>query len=220
MNKKLLKYLVGIFIIVVVLAITLQPFKLSSPPQKNQSHEIYPNWKTSDYVLPYPVGKSYRISQGNNYGGHQTLENGAFRYSYDFEMPIGTEIVAARAGRVVYTRTHFTDGNGGGPVGTDNVILIDHGDGTYALYGHLTFQGSLVNVGDIVKQGQKIALSGNTGMTSGLPHLHFMISRCPGGKIPCGKELTSIPVTFRNTRPNPNGLQTNEYYEAFAYKDQ
>ncbi len=176
----------------------------------------YPDWKTSDYVLPYPVGKSYRVSQANFYGGHQTLEDGAFRYSYDFAMPIGSVVVAARSGRVAYARTGYVDGNGGGPVGSDNVVLIDHLDGTYALYGHLTFEGALVSLGGFVRQGQPIALSGNTGMTGGLPHLHFMVSRCPGGVIPCGKELTSIPVTFSNTRPSPHGLQTEVTYDAYA----
>lgn len=186
--------------------------------QPSQSRGPYPDWKTSDYVLPYPAGKSYRVSQGNFYGGHLTLLNGAFRYSYDFAMPIGSVIVTARSGRVAYTRTYHRNGNGGGPVGSDNVVLIDHLDGTYALYGHLTFQGALVSVGDFVHQGQPIALSGNTGMTGGLPHLHFMVSRCPGGSIPCGRDLTSIPVTFRNTRPNPQGLQTGQSYEAYAAK--
>ena len=185
-------------------------------PNGTLSQAVYPDWRTSSYVLPYSPGKSYRVSQGNFFGGHLTLEGGAFKFAHDFAMPIGSTIVAARAGRVVYTRTHFHDGNGGGAVGSDNVVLIEHSDGTYALYGHLTFHGSLVAVGETVEQGQPIALSGNTGMTGGLPHLHFMVSRCPEGRIPCGPDLTSIPVTFRNTRANPKGLQTKEVYEAYS----
>jgi murein DD-endopeptidase MepM/ murein hydrolase activator NlpD len=155
-----------------------------SRTQTTHSHDRYPEWRTSRYVLPYPPGKSYRVLQGNFYGGHLTLEGGACRYAYDFEMPIGSTTVAARGGRVVYTRRLFKNGNGGGPVGTDNVVLIDHGDGSYALYGHLTFHGSLVAVGEVVKQAQPIAPSGNTGMTGGPPHLSFMVSRCPGGRYP------------------------------------
>jgi hypothetical protein len=52
-------------------------------------------------------------------------------------------------------------------------------------------------------------------MTGGTPHLHFMVSRCPGGSIPCGKDLSSIPITFRNTRANPGGLRTGESYPAY-----
>jgi murein DD-endopeptidase MepM/ murein hydrolase activator NlpD len=180
----------------------------------------YPDWKTSAYVLPFRPGERYRVWQGNCYRGHLEHLGGALRYSYDFEMPIGTPLVAVRSGRVAYTRTHFGDGNGGGVVGSDNVILIDHLDGTYALYGHLTFDGALVHVGDRVEQGQVVAVSGNTGMTGGIPHLHFMVSRCPSGDIPCGTELTSIPVTFMNTRANRNGLQTHGVYEATATKDE
>jgi murein DD-endopeptidase MepM/ murein hydrolase activator NlpD len=176
----------------------------------------YPDWTRSAYVLPYLPGEGYRVSQGNCAGGHATLVEGAFRHGYDFAMPIGTTVVAARAGRVGYTRTRFRDGNGGGAVGSDNVVLIDHLDGTYGLYGHLTHDGALVRVGQEVAQGQPIALSGDTGMTGGLPHLHFMVSSCPGGVIPCGPDRSSIPVTFRNTRDNPQGLQTGETYTALA----
>ena len=40
-----------------------------------------------------------------------------------------------------------------------------------------------------------------------------LMSRCPGGSIPRGRELTSVPVTFRNAHASPNGLQTDEVYE-------
>jgi murein DD-endopeptidase MepM/ murein hydrolase activator NlpD len=56
--------------------------------------------------------------------------------------------------------------------GFGNVIDIDHKNGFVSRYGHLSKRK--VRVGDIVKKGDTIALSGNTGRTTG-PHLHFQI---------------------------------------------
>jgi murein DD-endopeptidase MepM/ murein hydrolase activator NlpD len=90
-------------------------------------------------------------------------------------MKRGTKILAARDGVVVRVKE---DGNKGGlnkkyrPYG--NNIVIQHADGSRAGYWHLRHNGALVNVGDSVKQGQVIALSGKTGYAA-LPHLHFLV---------------------------------------------
>ncbi len=53
-------------------------------------------------------------------------------------------------------------------------VVIDHGNNIETLYGHNS--RLLVSRGENVQQGQRIALSGNTGMSTG-PHLHFGVLR-------------------------------------------
>ena len=122
------------------------------------------------YALPYEEGKSYRLVQGY-FGPFSHKERAAL----DFKMKRGTKITAARGGTVVRVKE---DGDRGGwnrkyrPYG--NNIVIQHEDGSRAGYWHLQLNGALVNVGDTVKKGQVIALSGKTGY-SAMPHLHFMV---------------------------------------------
>ncbi|MEU8531482.1 M23 family metallopeptidase [Streptomyces parvulus] len=86
----------------------------------------------------------------------------------DFAVPIGTNVVAAHGGTVVKAGGN---GAGDGPA-YGNAIVVKHGNGTYSQYAHLSKVN--VKIGQIVKTGQSIAKSGNTGNSSG-PHLHFEI---------------------------------------------
>ena len=173
--------------------------------------EGYPDWTTSPYVLPYPVGKTYTVDQGNCSPpgfGH----TGAAKYSYDFAMPIGTQVTAARGGVVVFVEESHFDGEIAA-VGKDNALLIRHDDGTFALYGHFTHDGVNVSVGQTVQAGADVGLSGNTGNTANRPHVHLSISSCDPisqGTVNC----PTIPFTFRNTDANPNGLQVGVAYPA------
>ena len=167
----------------------------------------FPDWRSSPYVLPYPVGNTYYVNQGNcSTGGH----HGPYRYAYDFAMPIGTTVTAARAGVVAEMRMKFRNGQAG--EGESNWIKIRHADGTIAAYSHLTENGALVKIGDRVVAGQPIGLSGNSGNTGGLPHLHFHLCPC-SEPVDCG----TLPVTFCNTDANPHGLQARRSYTALAY---
>ena len=164
----------------------------------------YPNQATSDYVLPYHPGETSVISQGNcTHGSHK----GPFRYAYDFVMPMGTEILAVRAGTVVDIEQSRPDGTFLGE--DDNHLDIEHDDGSHSRYVHMTQNGVLVAVGDRVEQGQPVALSGNSGATGGLPHLHFLVYPC-ADRFECG----TSPITFRNTKAHPRGLQMGQAYTA------
>lgn len=81
----------------------------------------------------------------------------------DVGVPVGTTVRASRAGQVV---------TAGWVGGYGNCVMIDHGDGVWTVYGHLSEIDT--SVGNYVDQGQQIALSGNTGRSTG-PHLHFEI---------------------------------------------
>jgi len=122
------------------------------------------------YELPFRKDRSYCLIQG-----YFSRFSHKERAALDFKMKRGTKICAARNGIVVRVKE---DGDKGGlnrkyrPYG--NNIVIEHEDGTRAGYWHLQFNGALVNVGDTIKQGQVIGLSGKTGYTA-LPHLHFLV---------------------------------------------
>ncbi|MFJ2829225.1 M23 family metallopeptidase [Streptomyces sp. NPDC087263] len=86
----------------------------------------------------------------------------------DFAVAAGTQVIAAHGGTVVKAGPNGAgDGSAYG-----NAIVIKHGNGTYSQYAHLSRIN--VKVGQVVTTGQRIALSGNTGNSSG-PHLHFEI---------------------------------------------
>lgn len=79
----------------------------------------------------------------------------------------GSPLYAAKAGTVIKSQCGYNYGYG-------CHVIIDHGNGIHTLYGHAK-EGSLyVVVGDVVEQGQTIALMGSTGNSSG-PHVHFEV---------------------------------------------
>lgn len=88
---------------------------------------------------------------------------GRLHAGVDVGIPIGTTVRASRGGRVV---------TAGWLGGYGNCVIIDHGDGVSTRYAHLN--EVTVGVGQYVNQGQQVALSGNTGRSTG-PHLHFEI---------------------------------------------
>ncbi|MGY4707138.1 peptidoglycan DD-metalloendopeptidase family protein [Candidatus Bipolaricaulota sp. J31] len=88
-----------------------------------------------------------------------------FHTGIDFGVPEGTSVHAAAAGVVSFV---------GWRGGYGLLVVVDHGNGFTTYYAHLS--RALVEAGQFVEQGQVIALSGNTGLSTG-PHLHFEIRR-------------------------------------------
>ncbi len=141
------------------------------------------------YALPYEEGKTFRVIQG--YFSRFTHKE---RAALDFNMKRGTKITAAREGVVVRVKE---DGSLGGLKrkyrSHGNNIIIQHPDGSRAGYWHLQHNGALVNVGDTVRKGQAIALSGKTGYAM-TPHLHFLVWRSNGG------QWQQVPTRFQTSK--------------------
>lgn len=110
------------------------------------------------YIKPLSGGR-----QTSGYGRRRAPTKGAStnHRAIDWATPTGTAIWASSGGTVSVA---------GWQSGYGYVVYINHPDGKQTRYGHLS--KILVSVGQKVKQGQKIALSGNTGRSTG-PHLHF-----------------------------------------------
>ncbi|GLF96099.1 M23 family metallopeptidase [Streptomyces yaizuensis] len=90
----------------------------------------------------------------------------------DFAVPTGTPVKSVGPGTVVKAGPN---GAGDGPA-YGNAVVVKHDNNTYSQYAHLSRVD--VKIGQQVKGGQQIALSGNTGNSSG-PHLHFEIRTTP-----------------------------------------
>lgn len=112
------------------------------------------------YIKPIAGG---RVS--SNFGSRSAPTKGAStnHKGVDWAVPIGTAVVASNAGTV--TKAGWASGYG-------YAVYIRHADGRETRYAHLS--KVLVKAGQTVSQGQRIALSGNTGRSTG-PHLHFEI---------------------------------------------
>ncbi len=129
------------------------------------------------YQLPFSASKKYLMVQG-----YHTAYSHKHLIANDFKMDESENICAARAGIVLST---YDQSNIGGLKDKENhwnYVVIMHIDSSTAIYGHLKKNSSLVKIGDTIKKGQLIALSGNTGY-SAFPHLHFAVYDKNGNQI-------------------------------------
>jgi murein DD-endopeptidase MepM/ murein hydrolase activator NlpD len=199
---------VRLALVLIVVLPSLAGCKFASPTgptQTNCTGAQYPDPATSEYVLPFEVGTSRYLSQSNCDGFHNDLD----WFAYDFDMPIGTRVLAARSGRVSWILEQYVDGDH--DFLHSNIIEITHADGSKGHYVHLTHNGALVEVGDRVERGQVIGLSGFTGMTGSRRHLHFVVFEFIDAS---GRR--SLPITFRNVR-DPQPLAARKTYEALPH---
>ena len=141
--------------------------------------------------LPFPKKREYRIIQGNN--GNYTHNTDYSRYAIDFSLSVNDTVSSASDGYVVGVIDQYKYGGKEKkwrPY-ANSITIYDSNSGIYFQYVHLTHKGSFVQVGDKVRSGQPIGLSGNTGWTD-IEHLHF---NC---LIPAESRegLKSIPIEF------------------------
>jgi murein DD-endopeptidase MepM/ murein hydrolase activator NlpD len=87
----------------------------------------------------------------------------SFHEGIDFPSEVGTAIVAAASGKVIFADVHPAYGK---------MIEIDHGNGLVSRYAHCS--SLAVKEGDLVVRGQRVGRVGTTGRSTG-PHLHFEV---------------------------------------------
>ena len=112
-------------------------------------------------------GESVRVNSHFGPRTHPTSGKSSMHRGIDLKMPTGTPIYATADGIV---ETAGTDTNGG----FGKLIRIQHSFGFRTYYAHLS--KIQVEVGQYVRKGEQIALSGNTGRSTG-PHLHYEVRR-------------------------------------------
>ena len=147
----------------------------------------------------------------------------------DIAVSQGTNVYATANGKVTVA---------GAVSGYGYAVYIDHGNGIVSRYGHLRADGIKVSVGQNVSVGDIIALSGNTGISTG-PHLHFEIrlndvkvdplnyvsptdqrptcTNSGGTIVDTGENSSSICMTLKNngfTSPQIGGIMANLFAES------
>ncbi|MEX1014064.1 MAG: M23 family metallopeptidase [Candidatus Paceibacterota bacterium] len=123
-----------------------------------------------------------------------------FIHAIDFTLPEGSKIYAAQDGEIGRIKD---DSNEGGftkkyreadPNKYLNYITIKHKNGEFSEYAHLKYNSLKIKIGDKVRRGDLIALSGNTGISTE-PHLHFHVLRT----IDDGNDWKTLDIKWGNT---------------------
>lgn len=135
------------------------------------------------------------IAFGGQYGERFSDFTGELTYhnGLDIAADIGSGVVAAAAGRV-----HSVEVSSG----YGHTVVLDHGYGIRTLYAHLA--SSQVRVGQVVAAGDGIAVSGDSGRTTG-PHLHFEIAVCKTGRDKLERCWSRNPNRFIKLKPVKSG---------------
>lgn len=120
----------------------------------SKSEKLY--W-SEDFIYPLNSKITSNFGTKRVYNG----ELKSYHSGTDFRAKNNTPIIASNSGIVRIAQNRFYAGNS---------IIIDHGHGVYSCYFHLNKMN--FKVGDFIKKGEVLGLSGNTGRSTG-PHLHF-----------------------------------------------
>lgn len=185
------------------------------------------------YLLPWAAGDAYPVLQGIEVtepltgacsSGCATHSDEGMHLALDFDLPEGTGVLAARGGTVALAQGSWRPDHCGGlaapaadaPAGfvvsplignEANLVVIDHGDGTSALYLHLSEVAAGIldkaRTGAPVQVGELLGRSGRTGLTQCEPHLHFQVER----SVRADWFTESLPVAF--TDPDVADRTTN-----------
>lgn len=173
--------------------------KKVKPPKKVQKriaseyHEAMKIYRTTTderyWSDPFTLPMKSKITSlyGTARVFNETLKS--FHSGTDFRAAVGTKVNAVNDGVVVLAKDRYYAGGS---------VLLDHGEGVYSCYYHLS--GIPVKIGQQIKQGELIGLSGQSGRVTG-PHLHFAFM-VQGVQVDPLDFMTKINRLF-----NPKGVQ-------------
>lgn len=140
--------------------------RIENPSQLQEGQKLFlpgarPKKKSVEFIWPVRG----RLTSGYGYRQHPMGGQSKFHCGIDIAAPVGRTIYAAMDGKVLSTGRR-------GSLGL--AVVIQHDEQYSTIYGHAS--SILVRSGQQVKQGDPIALVGNTGLSTG-PHLHFEIRK-------------------------------------------
>lgn len=140
--------------------------RLEGNDDAKELYEIYSETKGLRQCFDSPIEGGFESLISSYYGWriHPITGDKRFHKGLDIAVPEGTEVHSAQDGVVIYT--------GYEEEGYGYYVVVENDDGYKSLYAHLSEIKS--SVGDEVKSGEVIALSGNTGGSTG-PHLHLEV---------------------------------------------
>ncbi|QBH95377.1 hypothetical protein EKN56_02530 [Limnobaculum zhutongyuii] len=148
---------------------------------------------SSSAMFRYPTAEPFKVtSQFDPYRLNPVTRKRAPHEGIDFSMPIGSTVVSTGEGEVVIAKYSPSAGN---------YIVIRHKNSYETYYMHLS--KLMVQPGQKVSRGQKIALSGNTGRSTGA-HLHYELRVNDRAVDPLSSDLVLV-----NNFNLPNGGYDN-----------
>jgi len=143
----------------------LQPSEERLKRTKKEYHQAIKIYKSKSNKLLWDEDFIYPLNTKiTSEFGTKRVYNGqlkSYHSGTDFRASVGTEVLASNSGIVKIAQNRFYAGNS---------MVIDHGHGIYSCYFHLSKMN--FKEGDLIKRGQVLGLSGDTGRVTG-PHLHF-----------------------------------------------
>ncbi len=143
---------------------TITLYRYQADPDEPADYFDATGQSAKGFLMKTPVDGA-RITSGFGMRFHPVLGYSRMHKGIDFGVPVGTPVMAAGAGTIQL------EGHLGG---YGNYVRINHGNGYATAYGHLSRFAPGIHIGSRVRQGQIVAYSGNTGMSTG-PHLHYEI---------------------------------------------
>lgn len=165
------------------------PIQKANDVNFNEIYSVYNyvdhNTGFPNQLTDYNCGtRTYDTTGGYN---HKGVDIVTWPFPWKMMEDDGVEIIAAASGQIIFIRDGEFDLSCTQNTTTPwNIVVIQHSDGSVALYGHMK-NGSTTtkNVGDMVTEGEYLGIVGSSGQ-SDIPHLHFEVYENEIDGVPTG----------------------------------